>query len=120
MRRARRPDATPKPCVGAWGPTLLLGRDEADLERRWQRLSGANPARRPSWFRQQEPAVSWEAFRERGLAGTVQEVAEAISSLEELGVEEVILGLGVIPFQVADEEDVAFAGQELGEALRRR
>jgi hypothetical protein len=65
-------------------------------------------------------AVSWKTFRERGLAGTVSEVADSLSSLAELGVEEVILGLGAIPFQVADEDDVRFAGQELGEALKRR
>lgn len=101
------------------GTYALIGRDEVDLKRRWERLRERTPSGILPGLGD-GPAVSWEAFRERGLAGTVAEVADAISALEERGVEEVILGLGVIPFQVADEEDVLFAGQELGEALKRR
>ena len=124
--RARAADAAceaagrdPKTLRRSVGAYALVGRDEADLRGRWRRLQERTPEGILPGLGA-EPAVSWEAFRERGLAGTVQEVAEAISSLEELGVEEVILGLGVIPFQVADEEDVVFAGQQLGEVLRRR
>ena len=108
-----RDPATLRRSVGAY---ILLGRDERDLARRFERLT----ERTPAGILPEVGAgggVSWETFRERGLAGTVSQVAEELGSLAELGVEEVIVGLGVIPFQVADEEDVAFAGEELVAAL---
>lgn len=110
---AGRDPKTLRRSVGAYA---LIGRDEKDLRRRFERLVERTPEGILPGLRE-GTAVSWETFRERGLAGTVSEVADALSSLAELGVEEVILGLGVIPFQVADEEDVLFAGQQLGEAL---
>jgi probable F420-dependent oxidoreductase len=113
---AGRDPSTLRRSVGAYA---LVGSDEADLERRWKRLVERTPEGILPGLGK-VPAVSWDAFRERGLAGTVAEVTDQIASLGELGVEEVILGLGVIPFQVADEEDVAFVGQELAEAVKRR
>lgn len=102
--------------VGAY---VLLGRDERDLARRFERLAARTPDGVLPGLGDGS-GLSWKTFRERGLAGTVPEVAESLAALGELGVEEVILGLGVIPFQVGDEEDVLLAGQELGAALERR
>ena len=114
--KAGRDPKTLRRSVGAYA---LVGRDENDLQRRFERLAERTPEGILPGLAD-GAAVSWETFRERGLTGTVSEVADQIASLEEQGVEEVILGLGVIPFQVADEDDVLFAGQELGEALKRR
>jgi probable F420-dependent oxidoreductase len=123
--RARAADAAceaagrdPKSLRRSVGAYVLLGRDESDLARRFERLAERTP---PGVLPGLEGSagLSWEEFRERGLAGTVSQVAESLTELASLGVEEVILGLGVIPFQVADEEDVLFAGQELGAAMRR-
>lgn len=111
-----RDPASLRRSVGAY---VLVGRDERDLQRRFERLAERTPPGVLSGLGDR-PGLSWESFRERGLAGTVSEVAETLMGLGELGVEEVILGLGVIPFQVADEEDVLLAGQELGAVLERR
>jgi hypothetical protein len=45
-------------------------------------------------------------------------VVDRLGSLERFGVEEVIVSLGALPFQVADEEDVQFVGEEIASALR--
>jgi hypothetical protein len=63
-------------------------------------------------------AVSWEEFRKDRFAGTVGEVTERLGRLAELGVEEAILTLGVLPFQLVDLEDVEMVGSEIAPALR--
>jgi hypothetical protein len=62
--------------------------------------------------------VSWDEFRKERVAGTVDEVVERLSRLAQFGVEEVIVSLGALPFQVADEEDVDLVGEAIGGALR--
>lgn len=98
------------------GMYLLCGRDAADLERRWDRLAERTPDGVVSAFAP-EAGVSWEAFRERGIAGTPAEILDTLGTLEERGVEEVILTLGVLPFQLSDLEDVEFVGSEIASAL---
>ena len=61
--------------------------------------------------------VSWEEFRRSRVAGSISEVIDRLGSLAELGVEEVIVTLGALPFQVADEDDVALVGREVASAL---
>lgn len=99
--------------VGAY---LLVGSDDADARARFDRLVDRTP---PGVLRSLngESAVSWEDFRRDHFAGTAAEVTDRLGSLKELGVEEVIVSLGTLPFQVADEEDVERAG-ELAAALR--
>jgi alkanesulfonate monooxygenase SsuD/methylene tetrahydromethanopterin reductase-like flavin-dependent oxidoreductase (luciferase family) len=63
--------------------------------------------------------VSFEQYRSRGLIGTVEEVVDRIGRLTEVGVEEVVVSVGVLPFQVADEEDVEFVGTEIAAAAGR-
>jgi hypothetical protein len=41
-----------------------------------------------------------------------------LGRLSETGVEEVILTLGVLPFQVGDLEDIEMVGAEVGPAIR--
>jgi hypothetical protein len=45
-------------------------------------------------------------------------VIDKLGSLAALGVESVVVGLGVEPFQVSDLEDVAFVGTEIAPELR--
>jgi probable F420-dependent oxidoreductase len=111
-----RDPSTFRRSVGAY---VIVGRDEKDVARRFERLVERSPVGVFPGL-DEGAGLSWETFRERGLAGTASQVAESLAALADLGVEEVILGLGAIPFQVADEEDVLFAGQELGAALKRR
>ena len=101
--------------VGAY---VLAGTDENDTKRRFERLIERTP---PGVL--QTPnggaAVSWEEFRRDRVAGTVQEVVDRLGELVDLGVEEVIVSLGAVPFQVADLEDVELIGSEIAPALRQ-
>jgi alkanesulfonate monooxygenase SsuD/methylene tetrahydromethanopterin reductase-like flavin-dependent oxidoreductase (luciferase family) len=99
--------------VGAY---VLVGKDDADVRRRFERLTDRTPAGvlgSPTG----KSAVSWDEFRRDHFAGTAAEVADRLGSVRELGVEEVIVSIGTLPFQVADEEDVEQVG-ELAPALR--
>jgi probable F420-dependent oxidoreductase len=99
--------------VGAY---VLVGRDEADARRRFERLVERTP---PGVLRSLtgETAVSWEQFRRDHFAGTAAEVTDRLGVLQELGIEEVIVSVGTLPFQVGDEDDVGRVG-ELAPALR--
>lgn len=122
--RARAADAAcadagrdPKTLRRSAGAYVLAGSDDADLRRRFERLAERTPRgvlTRPG----DGTAVSWDEFRQGRVAGTVQEVVDQLGRLEDLGVEEVIVGLGALPFQVGDEEDVGFFGAEIIPALR--
>jgi alkanesulfonate monooxygenase SsuD/methylene tetrahydromethanopterin reductase-like flavin-dependent oxidoreductase (luciferase family) len=99
--------------VGAYA---LVGRDDSDARARFERLRERTPAGVLGSITA-DTAVSWDEFRRDHFAGTVAEVTDRLGSLKELGVEEVIVTLGTLPFQVADEEDVEQIG-ELAPALR--
>jgi probable F420-dependent oxidoreductase len=110
---AGRDESTLRRSVGAY---VLLGRDDADVKARFERLV----ERTPAGVLQSdtgETAVSWDEFRRDHFAGTVAEVTDRLGPLKELGVEEVIVSLGTLPFQVADEEDIEQVGA-LAPALR--
>jgi alkanesulfonate monooxygenase SsuD/methylene tetrahydromethanopterin reductase-like flavin-dependent oxidoreductase (luciferase family) len=99
--------------VGAY---VLVGRNDSDARARFERLVERTP---PGVLRAitGETAVSWEQFRRDHFAGTAAEVTDRLGVLKELGIEEVVVSLGTLPFQVADEDDVERVG-ELGPALR--
>jgi hypothetical protein len=44
-------------------------------------------------------------------------VIDRLGALRELGVQEVIAGLGAVPFQLSDEEDIELIGTEILPAL---
>jgi probable F420-dependent oxidoreductase len=109
----------PKSLRRSVGAYVLAGRDEADLQRRFERLV----QRTPKGILQAvsgSGAVSWERYRQDRVAGTVGEVVDRLGRLEEMGVEEVIIGLGAVPFQVADEDDVELIGTEVAKRLQER
>ena len=95
--------------VGAY---TLVGRTDADLRKRFDRLVERTPDGVLT-------EVSFEEFRRGGLIGTVGEVIDRIGHLTEAGVEEVVAGIGALPFQVADEEDVELVGTEIAAAVGR-
>lgn len=101
--------------VGAY---VLAGRDETDLRRRLERLAAATPEGVLGSKGSAGAGVSWDGFRSTGITGTRDEVAEQLGRLSEVGVEEVIVGLGVLPFQVADPDDVDFVAGEVISQLR--
>jgi probable F420-dependent oxidoreductase len=97
------------------GVYLLTGRDERDLMRRYERLVERTPG--GVLGEKGGAAVSFEEFRRTRVAGTVQEVVDSLGGLADLGVEEVIFTLGVLPFQLADEEDIELVGTEIAPAV---
>lgn len=98
------------------GCYVLAGRDESDVARRFGRLIERTPA---GVLRSGDdgPAVSWDEFRTSRVAGTVTEVRDRLGELSDLGVEEVIVSLGTLPFQVSDEDDVELVGTEIATQL---
>ncbi|MGH2756157.1 MAG: LLM class flavin-dependent oxidoreductase [Actinomycetota bacterium] len=102
----------PKTLRRSVGAYLLAGADDGDVQRRFERLTTRSPQGVLTPPRS-GTAVSWEEFKQTRFAGTVEEVIDKLGRLAELGVEEVIVGLGAVPFQVADLEEVEFVGTEV-------
>ncbi|HEX2196962.1 MAG TPA: LLM class flavin-dependent oxidoreductase [Actinomycetota bacterium] len=111
---AGRDPASLRRSVGCY---VLAGRDDADVKRRFERLVERTPE---GVFHDsmKGSAVSWETFRRDHVAGTVGEVTDRLGRLSELGVSEVVVTAGTLPFQVADPEDVELLGTEVAAALQ--
>ncbi|HYP24532.1 MAG TPA: hypothetical protein VEV43_13250, partial [Actinomycetota bacterium] len=60
----------------------------------------------------------WDEFRRDHVTGTVGEVTDRLGRLSDLGVTEVVVTAGALPFQVADPEDVELLGAEIAPALK--
>ena len=98
------------------GVYLLAGSDDRDVQRRFRRLQEVSPVGVLTGS-SGSAAVSWDEFKSSRFAGTAQEVIDRLGELKDLGVEEAILTVGVLPFQVSDLEDVEFVGGEIAPAL---
>jgi probable F420-dependent oxidoreductase len=90
--REGRDPSTVKRSVGLY---TVVGEDEQDLEARWRRVQG--------WV----PGGAFEGadikeWRTDKLAGTAEEVVERMGEFAALGVEEMILSIGPLPFAIAD------------------
>ncbi|HEU4488641.1 MAG TPA: LLM class flavin-dependent oxidoreductase [Actinomycetota bacterium] len=105
-------DRAPSDLVRSVGAYVLAGRDEKDALRRFERLAQRTPAGVLSGDSPQG-AVSWEEFRRSRIAGGVPEVIDRLGALREMGVDEVVVGLGAVPFQLSDEEDIELIGTEI-------
>lgn len=82
------------------GLYALAGEDEADLERRFRRLRELSP---PGVL----DGVTLAEWRKGRLVGTVEQVAEQVRRWESLGVSNLVLTAGAVPFALASGEDVA-------------
>lgn len=78
----------------------LVGEDEADLRRRYERLQEASP---PGVV----DHVPLEQWRTDKLVGTVDQVAEQLAGWAALGVAQVVACLGALPFAVTDVDDLS-------------
>jgi probable F420-dependent oxidoreductase len=116
-RACENNDRNPATLRRSVGVYLLAGSDDSDTRRRFERLKDRTPAGvlQPA---NERAAVSWDDFRRDRVAGTVNEVIDRLAELADLGVEEVIVSLGALPFQVADLEDVELVGAEIASAFR--
>ena len=82
------------------GLYALVGEDERDLERRFEHLRASSP-------HGVLDGVDLDSYRSGRLVGTVEAVQEQIAAWEALGVETLIVGAGVVPFQVSGLDDIA-------------
>ena len=99
-------------------PLLALGGHVSQHFERYERLVERTPEGVLLEDRSSR-ALSFEEFRDKGIAGTPEYVVDRLGRLEKLGAEEVIVSLGALPFQVADLEDIELVGTEIATALRR-
>jgi probable F420-dependent oxidoreductase len=90
-REGRDPSAVHR----SLGLYAVVGEDEADLADRWRRVVDAVPGGALAGVRLEE----WGTDK---LVGTPDRVLERLGAFAALGVEEIVLSLGALPFAVAD------------------
>ena len=108
VRACERCDRDPSTIRRSVGLYALCGEDERDLERRFERLRLVSPAGVLD-------TTTLDDWREGHLVGTPEQVREQVAIWESLGVEELVLGVGAVPFAVTAPDDIELlAGTLLG------
>lgn len=102
-------DRDPETVWRSLGLYALCGENEADLQRRFERLRANTP---PGVL----DSMTLEEWRVGRLVGTVEQVQEQAATWASLGVETVILGVGAVPFHLGAIDDVALLADALGVA----
>jgi alkanesulfonate monooxygenase SsuD/methylene tetrahydromethanopterin reductase-like flavin-dependent oxidoreductase (luciferase family) len=87
----------------------LVGEDEADLQKRFERLKQTSP---PGVI---PPSTTLAEYARERLVGTIEQVREQTARWAELGVQTLIVCLGAVPFSVTDPDDLAL----VAEAVKR-
>lgn len=105
-RVARENGRDPAQLFRSVGLYALAGSDDAEVNLRWERYIEATPA---------EVGARLEkgAWMSDKLAGTYDQIVSRIRAFSDIGVEEVILGFGLLPFQIADPSAVDDLAREL-------
>lgn len=98
-RAARRAGRDPAGISKTVGLYALPGSSEGAVERRWRRYVACSPPGRPEH-------VSYHLWAQDKLAGTYEQIVEKIRRFQALGVPEIVLTFGSIPFQICDPEAV--------------
>lgn len=98
-RAAERAGRDPSAVAKTVGLYALGARTQTLAEQRWRRYVDAGPPGRPEHR-------SFPLWARDKLAGTYSEIAAKIGRFEQMGVNEIILSFGSIPFQVCDPEAV--------------
>ncbi|HEX2040179.1 MAG TPA: LLM class flavin-dependent oxidoreductase [Acidimicrobiales bacterium] len=98
--RVGRDPASVERSIGLY---TLVGEDEADLARRFERLREATP---PGVL----DVVALDDWRRGRLVGTVEQVREQLGAWAELGVAAVVCCVGALPFAVTDVEQLELVG----------
>lgn len=92
------------------GLYVLVGEDARDLERRWERMRALAP---PDVLTD----VDLGDWRRGRLVGTVDEVREQVAGWADLGVDEIIVSAGPLPFSLASSPSDADDLDLVAEAL---
>lgn len=88
------------------GLYTLLGTDRNDLDARYEALQRWTPGGALD-------GVPLAKFADGALVGTVDECAATIKEFEALGVDEIILSAGSLPFSVYDDDQIELAARDL-------
>lgn len=90
------------------GLTVLVGEDEADVQRRYERLAAITPAGvlRPD-------RAGLDEWRSGRLVGTVEQVRAQVEEWRGLGVALLVANLGALPFSVTDTDDLDLVASAL-------
>jgi probable F420-dependent oxidoreductase len=107
----------PSSLARSTGVFLIPGENESDARRRFERLLERTPEG-VLGDSKGGSGVSWDRFRRDHVAGGVEEVVDRLGRLAELGVEEIIVSFGTLPFQLEDEEDIEIVGAMIAPALK--
>jgi probable F420-dependent oxidoreductase len=100
-------DRDPATVTRSLGLYALCGEDDADLNRRFDRLRATSPAGVLD-------GMTLDEWRRGRLVGTVEQVREQVTMWAELGVETLVVGIGAVPFAVSAVDDL----EPLAEAIR--
>lgn len=92
---AGRDGGSVKKSVGLY---TIVADDEGGLEQSFERYQSVSLGA--------SKGTSLSEWRADKLAGTPETIAHKVKQFESLGVQEVILGFGLLPFQIAEEEGV--------------
>lgn len=101
--RAGRDPAT---VTRSLGLTTLVGIDDTDIVRRFERLRAATP---PGVL----DGVTLEQFREGRLVGTPEHARDQLGQWADLGVSTFVVGLGALPFGVSEPDDIELIASAL-------
>ncbi|MGH2728767.1 MAG: TIGR03560 family F420-dependent LLM class oxidoreductase [Actinomycetota bacterium] len=105
--RAGRDPATVRRSLGLY---TVVGSDAADVARRWDGVVARAPI--------DASGLSRDAFARETLVGTPEDCIARIKEFEALGVEHLVCTFGLVPFTVADEEQVELFAREILQAVR--
>jgi probable F420-dependent oxidoreductase len=98
-RACERAGRDPVSVTRSVGLYALVGKDQADLERRFDRL-------RERTLPGVLDGVSLEDWRSGRLVGTVEEVANQLVRWQELGVGSLVVSVAAVPFSIVDDDAV--------------
>lgn len=105
-----RRDRDPASVSLSVGLTTLVGRNETDFVRRFERMTAG------TWPLPPDSIAELKAAR---LAGTPSEVEDRIGTFEALGVKEIISCFGPAPFMVAVPDDLDFFAETIISGVAR-
>ena len=98
-RACERAGRDPASVTRSLGLYTLVGENDADLERRFQRLVERSL---PGML----DGVGLDEWRTGRLVGTVDEVAEQLARWQDLGVGSLVVSLAALPFSIVDDDAV--------------
>src|SRR5207248_5967314 len=78
---------------------LLVGEDQADVERRFERMRHHSL---PGVL----DGISLDEWRNGRLVGTVEDVAEQLAAWRDLGVGSLVVSVAAVPFSIVDDDAV--------------